>query len=155
MTLRDAAAAWWGWMAPLALQVTLPGLGALLLDAWLLRRAWPQLRLLLWVAVLAKALVPPRLDSPLAPQAAWLPTAPVVVAAPGWQALALAAWLLGLAGCLLRAAAVPAASRRTSAAQERTQPPAMAWPLRAATTGLSRPKRESTAPSSTGRKRSA
>lgn len=112
MPLREAAAAWWAWMAPLALQVTVLGLVVLLLDAWLVRRAWPQLRLLLWSAVLAKALVPPGLDSPLAPRAEWLPRAPAAAGASGWQVVALAAWLLGVCACVAHAGRRARAARR-------------------------------------------
>ncbi len=119
MLVRDVAAAWWAWMAPLALQVALLGAAVLLLDAWLARRAWPQVRLLLWASVLAKALVPPGLASPLALRAPWawpLAGADVGGEVPGWLFAALAVWLAGVACCLLLAGVRARAARRARSA---------------------------------------
>lgn len=53
------------WLAIVALRAALVSAVVALLDATVLRRAWPQLRAALWVAVLAALVVPPGWVSPL------------------------------------------------------------------------------------------
>ncbi len=55
---------WWAWCLPATLQGTvLLGL-AWIADRLLVRRAWPQLLILLWLLALARFFVPPDLGSP-------------------------------------------------------------------------------------------
>ncbi|MEJ2145147.1 MAG: M56 family metallopeptidase [Acidobacteriota bacterium] len=70
-TLNEWASLWWAWMSPLTLQVSLL-IGLVYLFELVTRRwVWPQLRLVLWLLVLARLLLPPSLSSP------WSVTAPI------------------------------------------------------------------------------
>ena len=46
--INDIAALWWGWIAPLTLQVAMLGAAVWLADLFLARRGWPQVRYALW-----------------------------------------------------------------------------------------------------------
>ncbi|MGQ0553606.1 MAG: M56 family metallopeptidase [Planctomycetota bacterium] len=141
--LARLAEAWLGWMEPLVVQVAVLAAGLWLLDGILQRvRAWPQLRLALWLLLFVKLLMPPWLASPVAwlpglgglvvPQVSQWPPGLDVLQAPTLNWLLLPAlWLLGVAvvGVLswrtslrrrreLLAAAEPAPIRMQKALQE-------------------------------------
>ena len=63
--LEEAADVWWSWMAPVSAQVAVIALGAALVERGLGRRAWPQLRAVLWLTVMAKLVVPPGASVPV------------------------------------------------------------------------------------------
>lgn len=79
---KTIAEAWWGWMGPMFWQVTLLGVVVLGVDLIARRWVWPQLRLALWLLVLAKLVVPPVITSPwgLSLEFASSGSAPLVVA---------------------------------------------------------------------------
>jgi beta-lactamase regulating signal transducer with metallopeptidase domain len=145
--LQQLAATWWEWIAPLSLQVTLLGGAAWLLDALLLRRAFPAVRMLLWSAVLLKLLLPPGLASPLAPLRA-LP-APLALAgaasaaeAPLWLPALATLWLAGCAVAVALAVRRWRALRLVLRSAMPAPPRAQAALRRAAgTLGLRRPPR--------------
>ncbi len=89
--LNDAAAAWAGWMLPMAWQVGLVVLLVAVADLVLRRWAWPQLRSALWLLVLVKLLLPPTLASPIA--VVPLGSVTPLVAAPEHATVSGIAWL--------------------------------------------------------------
>ena len=70
-TLNQLASIWWPWMWQITLQASILIVLVYLLDLATRRWVWPQLRLLLWLLVLLRLLLPPSLSSP------WSVTAPV------------------------------------------------------------------------------
>jgi len=96
------AAAWWGWIAPLAVQSAICVALVLLLDRAVGRRGWPQLRHALWLLAALRFVLPPTLSSPVSVGAWLVPVpAPAAAAALGEPAVAdhrllLAAWLVGV-----------------------------------------------------------
>jgi len=105
------AGAWWAWIVPLSLQLAALGALLLLLDALLLRRAWPALRMVLWSALLVKLVLPPGLASPVAlvhavpaaPAALLAAPAALIAPAPMPVRALLAVWLTGVGLGLLLA----------------------------------------------------
>lgn len=100
-----AAEQWWSWMAPMVWQVGVLVLLVAILDGALRRWVWPQLRIALWLLVIAKLLLPPTVASPVAisPQVLPLTTwstvgASAATTAPHspWISLAMLAWGLGI-----------------------------------------------------------
>lgn len=63
--INGLALQWSDWMVQMAWQAGLLAAGVALLDRLLHRKVWPQLRLMLWMAVLIKLLLPPTWSSPL------------------------------------------------------------------------------------------
>ncbi len=98
--LESAASAWWGWVAPMSVQVAvLIGVIAAV-DRALAGWSSPRLRTALWALVPLKLVLPPWIASPWS-IVRWLPmtgegslTAPEAPA-PAWQVAAFLAWLAG------------------------------------------------------------
>ncbi len=102
--MAEWLANWWSWLAPATLQATLLLGAAWMVDRALRRRAWPQLLTTLWLAALARLVLPPTLTSP------WSVTsslgAPTLAAAQDRESSALCAWLsaiwvLGALACIV------------------------------------------------------
>ena len=105
--LAATAEAWWGWMAPMTVQVAILAGIVAASDRLLARWTSPQQRSVLWLVVLLKLVVPPTLGSPVSVARAahtWagddiLPVQ-VATAAPDpapWVTLLFVAWLAGAA----------------------------------------------------------
>jgi len=62
--LGALAAAWWAWMAPLAVQAAAFAALVLLLDRLLQRRGWPRLLHALWLLAALRFVLPPTLAAP-------------------------------------------------------------------------------------------
>lgn len=116
------AEAWWEWCAAVSLQalvlLAVVLFFDLLLERWLARWAWPQLRTALWGLVGLKLLLPPSLSSPLSlarlePALAGGPAVALgATEAAGGSAPALALFLIWIAGCGVLAAAAVRRYRR-------------------------------------------
>jgi len=90
---------WWAWSLPSTLQATVLLGIAWTADRLLVRRAWPQLLMLLWLLALARFFVPPDLASPWSVTAALgKPTLAAAKLAPGAGVMiaSFAVWLAGL-----------------------------------------------------------
>lgn len=93
---------WQAWMLAASLQALVLLVLVGVLDALLLRRAWPELRAALWAVVLLKLVLPPTLRSPVSVAHAASGLEPVSWLAPGalpssrgLAVAALVAWALG------------------------------------------------------------
>lgn len=104
--LLEWSAAWWHWIAPLAVQGTVLILLVALVDRLLPRRTWPQLRAALWLMVLARLLLPPQLNLPWkfaanvspATSTAWWSGAIFERVTPGnWALTVVGIWAAGVA----------------------------------------------------------
>ena len=62
--INDIAEIWWGWMWPMFWQASVLIALVAIVDLFLRRRAWPQLRYALWLLVLLKLVLPPTLSLP-------------------------------------------------------------------------------------------
>ncbi len=99
---RSAAALFWAWVPPLALQGGIALLLAALADRLLPRRAAPELREAAWALALLPFLLPPALVSPLAlapvvaPDMAARLTEPLGADPASWALPAAGVWLLGV-----------------------------------------------------------
>jgi len=127
VTLSDLARAWASWMGPAVWQATILAAALLVLDALVLRRAWPHVRAACWLLLFVKLALPPSLASPMSVTAG-LPAAP---AAGGAPVGAMLAWAVGAAALgatavlrarasrarMLREASEPAAEVRAAAAR--------------------------------------
>ena len=117
-----AAGAWWGWIAPVSVQAAILLLAVALIDRLLRRRAPAQVRAALWLAALARLVLPADLASPAsltAPIAAALPGAAGATGATGaagtgagFAAILLLLWAAGAAAALLRGLRADRAERR-------------------------------------------
>ncbi len=116
--LRSAAAIFWAWVPPAALQGGIALLAAGLADRLLPRRAAPELREAAWGLAFAKLLLPPTLASPLALAPVLLPSLAAAAPAPfgadpaRWAVPAAGIWGLGVVLFLSRAVAVARRGRR-------------------------------------------
>ncbi len=104
--LLQWSAAWWNWIAPLAVQGTVLILLVALVDRLLPRRTWPQLRAALWLMVLARLLLPPQITLPRkfvasfssAASTAWWNGALFARITPGnWALAVVGIWATGVA----------------------------------------------------------
>jgi beta-lactamase regulating signal transducer with metallopeptidase domain len=113
-------AAWWEWIAPVALQGAALILLVALLDRVLRGRARPRVRMALWTAALARLALPAGWHLPTsltAPAAAALGVAPAVPADGGraigpWLPVLAGAWILGAAALAAVAILRARAARR-------------------------------------------
>ncbi len=64
-SLNSVASLWWNWTARNTLQASILILPLYLFDLSTRRWVWPQLRLVLWLLVLGKLILPPSLSSPI------------------------------------------------------------------------------------------
>lgn len=101
--------AWWSWIAGVSLQAMALLAVVFVLDAVLLRRGWPAVRVALWCAVLARLLLPPDLAAPWSLASTLAANAPVewtptivrdAGRAKGWI---FGLWLAGVVGFAMRA----------------------------------------------------
>ena len=91
--MNELATIWWGWILPAAIQATLILLLVALIDRLLPTRLWPQVRTVLWWAVLLRLALPPLVALPWALE---FPGAPAAGIAPGWTRWVAIAWLCGV-----------------------------------------------------------
>ena len=66
-TINLLAGHWWGWMAAMLWQASLLVVVVSVIDLLIGKWAWPQVRYVLWLAVLLKLLLPPFWASPISP----------------------------------------------------------------------------------------
>jgi beta-lactamase regulating signal transducer with metallopeptidase domain len=85
--LESVADAWWSWMEPISIQVAALAVGVAVVDRLIRRRVWPQLRVALWMLVIARLVLPPSLSSPVSIAGRFLSSAP---SAPEAASLAIA-----------------------------------------------------------------
>lgn len=101
--LDTMATAWWSWALPLASQVAVVAAFAACVDLACGRRPRPRMQALVWIAVLAKVLVPPTLASPVS-VVRLVATQPLVGAAADATVsielvrIAVVAWFAGAVG---------------------------------------------------------
>ncbi len=147
--LNEIASFWWLWFVPAVVQASVIIAALAIVDSFLRRRVWPQIRLALWVMAAVKIILPPTfamptsLTTPIVERVAQQPEVsmlgrllggiPLVPVAP-WTppgetaAITLATgvflvWLIGVALCGLFIMRRTAAVRRTLVAESESDVP--------------------------------
>ncbi len=128
--LNSLGRIWWAWMWPMCGQVALLAALVWIMDLFLRRRAWPQVRYALWLLVLVKLIIPPTFSLPTSVSAR-----AIDVGRPKLAAVA--------PGMLTPAHVEPVPSEPdfSAVATEQTPPASPAAPIELDTTELPAPKR--------------